>query len=654
MVLWHRVVISVLITCALSLSTLSHVYAQPSQETQRANFKKAWQLVKKGQLTAAKPLIKDLSDYPLYVYLRAAQLKPKTQRLDNPPLETFLEEYAGSYPAEKLRTTWLEWLASANHWEKFLAHYRPQKDTALQCLHKTALLKSQQIEGLFQQIQPLWTAGKSQPAECNTVFAFFESNPAFADPIVWQRFRAALRENQLGLARYVSKKFTSENAQTWSKRWLAAHTNPNKTLNQPYLLEESLIAKDVLLHGLQRLARVNFAAAEKHWVRISTSDKLSAEEVNRGHLVLANAAGKAEHKNQIFYLDQVENPYADASLESLRLRRGIQLRAWEQLHRWTANSPVHTQTNGLRWKYWHARSAELLGEQEKAQQLYGQVANERDYYGFMAADKAQTKYQFNDHPINPSNDELSSIAHSTEISRAKEFYALGLLTDANRQWRWALRNYSKRELEVAAYAASSWGWHNRAIATVGRAKSYDDVALRFPVVFTEEVRKNGRKQNLEDALIFAIIRTESAFLPNARSSAGALGLMQLMPATGREAGRRLGFRIKKSAQLLAPATNIAIGSSYLASLMGKYQQNFSMSAAAYNAGPHRVRQWRPAKDCVETDIWIDSIPFRETRRYVRTALFYYVIYQHRLGEEIKPLEKLLAPVPPNGRSSCAS
>ena len=153
-------------------------------------------------------------------------------------------------------------------------------------------------------------------------------------------------------------------------------------------------------------------------------------------------------------------------------------------------------------------------------------------------------------------------------------------------------------------------------------------------------------------MIFAIIRTESAFLPNARSSAGAVGLMQLMPATGREAGRRIGFRIKKSSQLLAPSTNIAIGSSYLASLMNKYQQNFSMAAAAYNAGPHRVRQWRPTSDCLATDIWIDSIPFRETRRYVRTALFYYVIYQHRLGKDIKPLETLLASVPPNGQSSC--
>ena len=131
-----------------------------------------------------------------------------------------------------------------------------------------------------------------------------------------------------------------------------------------------------------------------------------------------------------------------------------------------------------------------------------------------------------------------------------------------------------------------------------------------------------------------------------------MGLMQLMPATGRETGRRIGVRINKTSQLLAPATNIAIGTSYLSSLMKKYRDNFPMSAAAYNAGPHRVRKWRPERGCQPSDIWIDSIPFRETRRYVRTALFYYVIYQHRLGLDVKPLKEMMGEVPAAGLSNC--
>ena len=610
--------------------------------------------MKAGKLNAAGALIKDLKDYPLYVYLRAAELEPHLQKSPNPALETFLTDYAGSYPAEKLRTAWLEWLASADHWQTFLTYYRAQSDTALQCSHKKALLETAQKSDLFRQILPLWTVGKSQPSACDRVFRYFESHDAFGDPVIWQRFRAAIDNRQTGLARYLARKFAAEDAKTWADRWLKADSDPTVVLKQDYLLSGELLARDVLFHALARLARSNFSAAEKNWVRLSTSAKLSAEDVNRGHLILANAAGRAEHKNQIFYLDQVENRFADASLESLRLRRGIQLRAWPELNRWTSDPPVSPQTNALRWRYWHARSAELIGKHEQAQKAYQLLAGERDYYGFVAADKINRAYEYNDRPIKPTATELSNLASSAEIARAKEFYELGMLIEANRQWYWAIRSFSKQELEFAAYAASSWGWHNRAIATLGKARSYDDVQLRFPVLFREEITANARKRGVETALVYAIVRTESAFHPSAHSPTGALGLMQLMPATGREVGRRIGVRINKTSQLLAPATNIAIGSSYLSSLMKKYAGNFPMAAAAYNAGPHRVRQWRPQTECVASDIWIDSIPFRETRRYVRTTLFYYVIYQYRLGMEVKPLRAMLTGVTPKNASSCNS
>ena len=636
------------------LCLLGAAYSRPAQagEEQRAKFKKASQLVSAGRLSAAQALIDELEDYPLQAYLRAAQLEPTLQKAQHPALADFLAKHAGRYPAEKLRTKWLDWLAAARHWQSFLQQYRPQSEPALECAHKNALLQTKQTESLFQQIRPLWIVGKSQPKQCNEIFKFFESHAAFDDPIVWQRFRAAITNNEAGLARYLVKKFTSDTAKTWANRWLGAHANPDNALKRDFVLDDALLAKDVLFHALKRLARSNFAAAEKHWVRLSASEKLNAADINRGHLILANAAGKAEHKNQIFYLDQVENQFADATLESLRMRRGIQLRAWKELHRWTNAPPNNPGTNALRWRYWHARSAELLGHHDEARAVYQMLAGERDYYGFVAADKAQQVYQYNDQPINPSEAQLNALLAKPGIAAAKEFFEMGMLREANREWYWTIKNFPKHELELAAFAASSWGWHNRAIATVGKARSYDDVRLRFPVLYREDIASNSRKRGLEEALVFAIIRTESAFLPSARSSAGALGLMQLMPATGRETARRMGVRIKKSAQLLAPSTNIQIGTAYLSSLMKKYHGNFPMAAAAYNAGPHRVRQWRPQSSCLASDIWIDSIPFRETRRYVRTALFYYVIYQHRLGLEVKPLREMLLGVPAASNTQC--
>ena len=649
--------LSVFAALILSLTLISGARGDAPFETNekdREIFKQAWRLVNHGQFGKAKPLIEGLKTYPLYVYLREKQLRPTLQRRNNEPIKAFLTKFEGAYPAENLRNQWLTWLADTKQWQDFLDYYRPTADTKIQCLHKTAMLETGATEALFQQIAPLWTKGKSQPDACNRVFKIFESDPLFDDPTVWRRFRLAMSHNEIGLARHLSKKFTNNTAKIWAKRWLSAHTNPQTTLKKNYLEEaDSLLAQDVMFHALKRLARSNFNAAEKSWAKISQTANLTETELNQGNGILAVAAGKSEHENQIFYLDQVENKFADAELEALRLRRGIQLRAWEQLSRWTLHKPRSPSTNILRWRYWRARSAELTGKRDFANQQFSSLASERDYYGFLAADKISREYQFNDVPIKPSPEALEAVTSLPGIQRAKEFFLLGFTTEANREWRYTLRDFSTPSLEIAAITAASWGWHNRAIATLGQARSYDDVEVRFPLLFTEQISANSKKRHLEEALIYSIIRTESAFLPNARSSAGALGLMQLMPATGREAGRRIGLKIKKSSQLLAPSTNIAIGSSYLAGLISKHGGSFPMAAAAYNAGPHRVRQWRPNGSCVDADIWIDSIPFKETRRYVRTAVFYYVVYQYRLGVPIKPVREMLSKIPPSGSAkSC--
>ena len=643
----HQLVAS-LFLLVLGCSIITGANAFENAEKEREVFKKAWRMVNQGQLSKAAPLTSSLEGYPLQVYLKAAQLRPTLQRQNNHDLKAFLDENEGAYAAEKLRTERLQWLADTKQWQEYLDYYRPRSDIALLCHHKTALLEAGVTEGLFQQILPLWSKGKSQPGACNQAFKYFESHPLFDDPVVWQRFRQAISNQEIGLARHLSKKFKKPEATLWAKRWIRSHDTPHSVLTEEYLTEENRIGREVLFHALRRLAKSDFNNAEKHWSRISGAQTLSKAELNQGNAILAIAAATKEHKNQIFYLDQIENRFANAEVEELRMRRGIQLRAWEQLSRWTLDPPTNTTTSALRWRFWRARSAEILGRHDFAGQEFAALSKERDYYGFLAADKAGVKYQFNDVPIKPSSKKLHAVIDQLGVQRAKEFFLLGFHTEANREWQYTLKDFTKSELEIAALSASQWGWHNRAIATLGQARSYDDVTVRFPVMFTKEIASNGQKRQLEEALIYSIVRTESAFLSSARSSAGALGLMQLMPATGREAGKRIGIKVKNSSQLLAPSVNISIGSSYLSSLMRKHGGSFPMAAAAYNAGPHRVRQWRPIAECVAADIWIDSIPFRETRRYVRTAMFYYVIYQYRLGIETKPLKEMLQAISPSG------
>ncbi len=241
-------------------------------------------------------------------------------------------------------------------------------------------------------------------------------------------------------------------------------------------------------------------------------------------------------------------------------------------------------------------------------------------------------------------------------SARREFERVALPQHAAREWNFEMKQLTRRELEVAAVLATQWGRPERAIFALGMANAYDDLGVRFPLLYTELARKHAARRNLDPARVMAIIRSESAFNASARSPVGALGLMQLMPQTARETARSAGVRFDNPKALLEAGTNIALGTTYLAQMLARYDGNFAMAAAAYNAGPGRVRQWQGAQ-CVPSERWIESIPFTETRGYVRRALFYAAIYQRRLKLPIMKFNTVMPPIPARDGSAaqdCAS
>jgi len=180
---------------------------------------------------------------------------------------------------------------------------------------------------------------------------------------------------------------------------------------------------------------------------------------------------------------------------------------------------------------------------------------------------------------------------------------------------------------------------------VGRTGRLDDLALRFPLAFREPVMQQARTQAIEPAWVFAVMRQESAFSPDAQSPAGAMGLMQLMPHTARQVARRLNTRIKHQQQLFDADTNIRLGSAYLRRLLNELDEHEALATAAYNAGPDRVRSWLPESGAMPSDLWIEALPFSETRNYVKRVFTYTAIYEDRLGQEPKRLSGRLGPVP---------
>ena len=300
-----------------------------------------------------------------------------------------------------------------------------------------------------------------------------------------------------------------------------------------------------------------------------------------------------------------------------------------------------------RWRYWLARSLEMTGAEDEARELFVTLAGERDYHGFLAADRVGREYHLAHIPLEPGAERVAEVAAMPALVRAGELFALDRPIEARREWWLVLDRLSgdKPALQAAAKLAQEWGWHDQAIFTLARTGYWDDLELRFPLQHSQAIDGAAKRRELPNSWVYAVVRQESAFSRDARSPAGALGLMQLMPRTARAIAREIKHPTPRRKDLFEPDTNITLGTAYLDRVLERFEGNSVLATAAYNAGPSRVARWLP-EETVPADLWVETIPFSETRSYVQRVFAYRVIYDRRQGREPERLQALMPPVAP--------
>ena len=264
----------------------------------------------------------------------------------------------------------------------------------------------------------------------------------------------------------------------------------------------------------------------------------------------------------------------------------------------------------------------------------------------MAADAVNKPYSIADKPVFLAGNELETLAQQTDFKVIQELIILNREAEAKRQWWFAVKKLPKEQLMIAAKLAQQWQWDQVAIITLVKADYWDDLALRFPVNYLSQVQNNAYLQNLDPAIIFGLIRQESMLDKNARSAVGARGLMQIMPETGQQIARNLNEPWQAENSLFNPDVNIKYGAFYYKQLLNRFDGHFALATAAYNAGPNRVVKWLPNARPVPADVWIETIPFKETRKYVTSVLSYAIIYQQRIQRNALKITKLLFDVRP--------
>ena len=309
---------------------------------------------------------------------------------------------------------------------------------------------------------------------------------------------------------------------------------------------------------------------------------------------------------------------------------------WIGLIKTITAMPKHLSAES-EWVYWLARAYEEAGKAEKARQIFDKLATKSTYYGFLAADRIDRSYHIVQKKAAAENsfDEDQLLGQNIHLLRARELFFLGRQLDARREWFQGIRKLSQQQIRQAATMASSWKWHDNAIKTVAKTPHRNDYDLRFPMPYREQVARQAQKNELDLSVIYGVMRRESLFDPLAHSRVGALGLMQLMPSTARRVAKSLGMKRPKQDDILSVQNNIELGTRYFRSVLNRFENNVSLAAAAYNAGPRNVKRWLPEKETLPADLWVETVPFKETRNYVQAVLAYATIFDKHLGKNVQ-------------------
>lgn len=613
-------------------------------EKQRRLFVEAEAAIKKGHYKKYKRLEHRLNDYPLYPYLRFMELERSINTTSTQKIQNFLQTYHKTPLANKLYYRWIRSLARRGKSETLVQYFRPSQNTKLLCLYANALHKTKRKGKAFSLMGELWPTGKSLPKNCDPILKKW-TKAGYLTPLrLWTRIHLLMNNKKRKLATYIGKALPKED-RFWLSLWKKVQRQPSYVLeaDKHFKDQHSQIMHWILVDGMTRLARKKPLIAANYWQEIRNKYHFNAEEKERIERRLALSLARAATPLSRETLKELKLDSTEASVIIPHILSAISDKDWEGALSWLNNLKTN-ERNSERWSYWRARSLEEMGRLEEARSLYLQITDNRSYYSFLAADRIGDRYQLTHRPVNSTAAELIKLQHIPAIARAGELYQLKRVADARREWHFAIKQMDKKQLLMAAQLATKWGWYDRSIITLALARYWDDLELRFPLAHKKFIEKQAKHEAINPAWAFAVIRQESAFTADARSHAGALGLMQLMPGTARQVARSLRLKRPNRRDLLKSNINIKLGVRYLRKLQERFSGNSVLATAAYNAGGHRVKSWLPKEEAQSADLWIENVPFTETRKYLKRVLTYTIIYEQRLGLEGKPLLERMMPI----------
>lgn len=628
--------LSSLVVAALSLAmfTSSAQGAPLTPSASQATLaKESLELARKKDFNALDNKLEQLGTHPLVAYFEYHRMLKALPDVSIKEIDAFKKRYADTPLANNLHGVALHAYGKAKDWDALLAlQPNPPSNSTAQCYYWRAK-HAQQPQQALAAVPELWLTGGSMPNACDPLFVTARKADTITDELIWQRFKLALSAQSSGLMRHLAAGLDGEReAQAeFAIELLKAPERilvlPNawpETLKDDYkqaaLLVQAQKDTSQALRLLQRLTTPPAAMGEKA--------RLAAERKIVWYILIRDLE---EH---LPWADQWLSRNADNELLQQRVRLAIRQQDWPRVVTHITRFS-DAQQNDPRWQYWLGRALQATGKPELARNAFEKAAKRRTFWAFLAADEIKQPYVLNNQT--PVTAVLPP--DSERLTRIHWLMAMDETGLARSEWLHWMRQEPKQSAALANYALQQ-GWPGFTVDAAIQMKDANTLSWRFPLAHSAEFQQAAKSAELDPYLLMGIARRESAYQHHVVSHAGAVGLMQVMPATAKQVANWRQEKSPTAADLKTPKRSIELGSTYVQRMLERFHHNRILALAAYNAGPHRVEAWLNSRN-MPFDVWVESIPFYETREYVQAVLTYRVLLEAAANQQSAPKNSLL-------------
>src|ERR1700694_3180278 len=583
-----------------------------------------------------------LNHHVLEPWLEYCRLSLRLDDMASGDVRAFLSKFERTYVAELLREEWLKVLGKRGDWQEFdrqVAFYS-RDDLEVRCYGWASRLERGD-ENAYAEAAAMWLQPRELPEGCTKVADAMMEEGLLTVSDVWRRVRVLFENGQITAAK-TALGYLSKDEAPDERMLVEAARQPTRLLSRlPKNLERRATREVVVL------AVVRYAHDDDDSAAAALEGPLASHlpEADLKYLwggVGYEAARQHHDKALAWYARAGDLRLTDEQL-AWKARAALRRGNWQGV-RDSIDLMSAAARQERAWSYWYGRALAAQGEETGSRAYYLRIAGRPDFYGLLAEEELGYVVALPEKTYVPSEDEVAAAERDPGIARAAGLIRLGMRTEGVREWIHTIRFFEDVRLIAAAEVAQRAEIYDRVIETANRTVRLHNFSLRYPVPYQDVFREYAKTHGVDPALVLGVVRQESRFIQESRSSAGATGLMQLMPRTARYVAAKLGLRNYRPHHVTQVQTNVGLGTGYLKLVLDQVGHPL-LASAAYNAGPSRARRWRDTRPLGGAG-YVETIPFSETRDYVKNVMSNSVFYAAMLENKPTPIKLRLGTVPP--------